>query len=82
MAVIAKKDEKVAEVVAQLQPEFSPEEFIGKFKQLFPKEWTKIERAYSDHLRKAKPGQKIPMPKPEQYLINALNVWSKNQKSA
>ena len=52
--------------------------FIDKFIELYEKDWIKIEKTYFEHLRKTKPGKKNPMPKPEQYLKNMLNVWNKN----
>lgn len=77
MAVIIKKDEKIKATIKKLADNFSPQEFIDKFKELHPKDWIKLDKAYTDHMRHAKPGKPVPMPKPEQYLKNALNVWNK-----
>lgn len=38
MAVITKKDEKIQATVDALNQGFSPEQFIEKFKELFPKD--------------------------------------------
>jgi hypothetical protein len=82
MPVITKKDEKIEKTASSLQKGFAFEGFIKKFKELYPKDWAKIEKIYRDHVRDTKPGKKIPMPKPDQYLKNALNVWTKkNQKN-
>jgi hypothetical protein len=75
MTVILKKDEKVASVLNALPENYSQNDFILKFRELYPTDWDKIVKNYNDHMRKAKPGKIVPMPKPEQYLINALNVW-------
>ena len=80
MSVITKKDEKIAAVVSTLENEYTPEQFIQKFKELYSKDWTKIQKSYQDHERKTKPGKSHPMPEPNQYLINSLNVWQKNKK--
>lgn len=80
MAVITKKDEKVAQVVANAGTDIEAPKFIEAFKEMFPKDWKKICENYREHVQNAKPGKKIPMPNPEQYLINALKVWrAKNQ---
>jgi hypothetical protein len=78
MAVIIKKDEKIKATIQTLPNNFSQQDFVEKFKELYPKDWTKLEKTYADHIRHAKPGKPVPMPKPEQYLKNALNVWNKS----
>jgi hypothetical protein len=80
MAVFTKKDEKICEVVNSLDDNYTQEEFISKFIEMYPKDWGKIEKSYQDHERKTKPGKSHPMPKPEQFLKNALNVWQKFNK--
>ncbi len=74
MTVIVKKAEKVQATCEALQPGFSYEQFLEKFKELYPKEWVKVVREYEKHERKTKPGKSHPMPHPEQYMRNALNV--------
>lgn len=77
MAVILKKDEKIGAVVNSLQTGYSFEDFIDRFKELYMSDWKKIEANYFEHIKRTKPGKPVPMPKPEQYLKNALNVWLK-----
>lgn len=79
MAVLLKKYEKIENTVSKLSENYNFTEFKEKFIELYPKDWKKIEKAYNDHVRNTKEGKKIPMPKPEQYLKNALNVWNKKQ---
>jgi len=79
MAVILKKDEKIEEVVSLLPEGFNTDDFINKFKELFEKDWIKINSTYEKHLRKSKPEKSIPMPPPEKYLSNALKVWNKKK---
>ena len=76
MAVITKKNEKVAVVAAALPNGFSQDQFAAKFKELYPKAWERIQKAYLDHERKTKPGKSHPMPTPEQYLKNCFNTLS------
>jgi len=80
MAVIVKKDEKLSVVASSLGDSFSPDEFVTKFQELYPKDWEKVEKTYRDHERKTKLGKTHPMPEPAQYLKNALNVWQKGYK--
>lgn len=80
MAVITKKDEKISAVANELGGHPEPEEFIEKFKELYPKDWARIEKSYRDHERRTKPGKSHPMPEPNQYLKNAFNAWLKSQK--
>ena len=82
MAVIIKKDEKIKTIIGSLPDNFCEQDFTDKFKELYPKEWAKLEKTYADHLRHTKPGKPIPMPKPEQYLKNALNVWNKQNSES
>tara|TARA_R110002072_G_C7857210_1_gene526148 strand:+ start:746 stop:985 length:240 start_codon:yes stop_codon:yes gene_type:complete len=79
MAVLLKKDEKIENTISKLSEKYSFNEFKDKFIELYEKDWRRIEKAYNDHVRKTKEGKKIPMPEPEQYLRNALNVWNKKQ---
>lgn len=81
MSVILKKDEKISAVVNSLGSSFSTEEFIVKFKELYPKEWSKIEKNYFEHENKTKLGKSHPMPEPTQYLKNALHVWQNKNKN-
>lgn len=80
MAVIIKKDEKLSDVANALGDSFSSDEFLVKFKELYPKDWARIEKNYRDHERKTKPGKTHPMPEPIQYLKNALKVWQNKNK--
>ncbi len=80
MTVITKKDEKIAATAAALGENFSPDEFVEKFKELHPKDWEKIERNFRQHERDTKPGKGHPMPEPSQYIKNALHVWASKRK--
>lgn len=79
MAVISKKNEKVEHVVSLLGDNFSNDEFVARFREEYPSDWAKAEKEYLKHERKTKPGKSHPCPRPEQYLVNALNVWRKKK---
>lgn len=74
MAVITKKEEKVARVVAGLDAPFTFDQFKSAFIAAYPRDWERINQAYKAHQAAAKPGKSHPMPKPDIYLQNALNV--------
>ena len=80
MSVILKKDEKIGAVLNALPANYSLQDFVVKFKEMYISDWNKLEINYSKHLRDNKPGKPIPMPNPEQYLKNALNVWLNKNK--
>ena len=80
MAKITKKEVKTSKVISELENDFTPDEFIEKFKELYPEDWAKIDRCYQEHEQKTKPGKKHPMPHPNQYFKNLLNVFGKNKR--
>jgi hypothetical protein len=80
MAVIIKKNEKIEKVIAELESNFTIDNFISKFKELYNKDWLKLEKTYAEHVNNTKSGKIQPMPNPEQYLKNALHVWQQSKK--
>ena len=78
-SVFTKKDHKIADVVSSLPREYSEDDFIRKFQEMYRDDWEKIVKRYRQHLRHQKPGKTIPMPNPRKYLSNALKVWNKKQ---
>jgi len=73
--------QKIADVVFKLSEDYSEDDFIVKFQEIYPEGWEKIEKRYRKHLRDGKPGKAIPMPEPRKYLLNALKVWKKKQEN-
>lgn len=74
MAVIVTKAEKVRVTCESLQPGFAFEQFLAAFQELYPKEWDKVVREYKEHDLKTKPRKSHPMPRPDQYMRNAMNA--------
>lgn len=77
MAVVLKREEKIQHTINMLESNYTKNEFIEKFKELYPKDWNKIVKNYQQHEQKTKEGKEHPMPEPKQYIINMLNVWLK-----
>lgn len=75
MAVISKKEQKVAEIVRALPDGFAVEQFVVAFQAAYPKDWDKLVRSYKQHERENHPGKPSSMPSPVQYLKNALNAF-------
>jgi len=76
-SVVPQKGKKVEAVFESLGDERSEELFIGKFKELYPKDWERIQKKYSDHEEKDKKGKGHPMPRPNKYLSNMYKVYIK-----
>lgn len=77
MAVIIKKDEKVTSVMDAMIDKDSIQEFKDKFKEMYPEDWSKINKTYNKEERNTKPGKTHPMPHPEKYLENMFKVAKK-----
>ena len=61
MAVITKKDEKVTLVMEAMIDKDSIQEFKDKFKEMYPEDWNKINKAYIKEERNTKSGKTHPM---------------------
>jgi len=79
MALVLKKEEKLQNTIDMLDNSYTKDEFVEKFKELYPKDWSKIVKNYQKHERKTKEGKTHPMPEPKQYVLNMLNVWLKKR---
>lgn len=81
MALVTKKDEKIELLVNKLGRDCDKDEFVLNFKMDYPKDWKKINDKYINHEydNQNKKKSTHPMPIPEQYIKNMLNVWLKKQ---
>ena len=80
MAVVLKKDEKAKAVIEKMTNPEDIEEFKSLFKQMYPDDFTKIQKAYLTEERKDKKGKGHPMLHPETYLSNMYKVAKSNNK--
>ncbi|WP_442591197.1 hypothetical protein ACSBL2_08190 [Pedobacter sp. AW31-3R] len=80
MAVLHRKEEKIAIVLSKLPEEYTDKEFVEMFIKLYSKEWGKIKANYLKHSQDKLEGAVIVMPKPEIYLKNILTVYLDQQK--
>lgn len=78
-STLKKKGHKISEVVASLPPDFSEDDFIARFQELYPEEWEKIGEKHQQQLLNQEPGTVITMPEPRKYLSNILRVWKRKQ---
>jgi len=69
--IIQKKDEKVINVLLMLQSKVSDENFVEKFKEVYPDDWKRVNKRYNEHERLTKDGKSHPMAHPHQYMLNA-----------
>lgn len=80
MAVISKKSEKAFSVLESMANKDDLQEFKDKFKEKYPDDWKKINKAFVKEERKTKPGKSHPMPSPDKYLENTYKVVKAQQK--
>jgi hypothetical protein len=79
MAVLHRKEEKIAVVLSKLPKDYTDKQFVETFIQLYSREWGKIKANYIKQSQDKEPGTVINMPKPEIYLKNILMVYLENE---
>ncbi|WP_316788960.1 hypothetical protein [Pedobacter frigoris] len=79
MAVLHRKEEKIAVVLSKLPKDYTDKQFVDTFIQLYSKDWGKIKANYIKQSQDKEPGTVVTMPKPEVYLKNILNTYLENQ---
>ena len=77
--IVLKKAEKLGAVNAALPTGSSPEDFVAKFQEMYPEDWSNITRRYKTHERNTPPGKGHPMPEPTQYLLNMVKNFIKTK---
>lgn len=65
---ISRKKEKIAAVVAKVGSDADEESFITAFKELYPADWSKINRKWQEEEMNTPPGKKHPMQHPDVYM--------------
>lgn len=79
MAVLHRKEEKIEVVLSKLPKDYTDEQFVETFIQLYSKDWGKIKANYIKQSQDKEPGTIITMPKPELYLKSVLTVYLENR---
>ena len=79
-AVVVKKEEKIEAVFQALGENVSEENFVSKFKEMYPKDWQRVVSNYEKEERKTKPGKSHPMPSPDVYMRNMYKVAVEKRK--
>lgn len=75
MAVLNKKEEKIQAVLGRLPKNYSQDDFVKMFIQLFSNDWGKIKRTYIKQSQDKEEGTVFNMPKPELYLKQMLDIY-------
>lgn len=77
-STLKKKDQKISDVASSLPPDFSEDDFIAAFQELYPEDWEKIREKHQQQLRNHESGTVI-MPEPRRYLSSLLRIWKRKQ---
>ncbi|MBB5634841.1 chloramphenicol O-acetyltransferase [Pedobacter cryoconitis] len=80
MAVLHRKEEKIEVVLSKLPKDYTDEQFVETFIQLYSKDWGKIKANYIKQSQDKEPGTIINMPKPDLYLKSVLKTYLENKK--
>ena len=75
--IIQKKDQKVIMVLMTLPSDMSGDDFVSKFREVFPEDWKKVQKRYNEHQRLTPKGKSHPMAHPHQYMLNASHKLRK-----
>lgn len=80
MSVILKVDEKVRNVISMLPEGFFENEFIKKFKEIYPEDYSKCMKRFLDEERHTKKGKTHPMQHPDHHIKAALHSYLSRKK--
>jgi hypothetical protein len=75
--VFLKKGEKIAATLNCLDDGHTEDQFVEKFRELYPNDWEKIVKRYEAHEKLTSKGKSHPMAPPKKYLISAYKVERK-----
>ena len=73
--IVPKKEDKIPKVIESLGPDFTDNDYVERFKEMYPGDWRRIERRYQQHVELNKPGKSFPMPEPKKYLLNVSGKY-------
>lgn len=75
MSIIRNVDDKVAEVIKLLPNDYSEENFLVKFKEIYPEDYEKCRKKFLKEERNTKPGKSHPMQHPDHHIKAALRSY-------
>lgn len=82
MSIILNVDQKVENIISILPEGYSDNDFLLKFKEIYPKDYDKCMKKFLKEERMTKPGKKHPMQHPDHHIVCALRSFiSRKQKS-
>ena len=80
MSIISKVDEKVKHVISLLSDSYTEEEFLSKFKKIYPDDYKKCMAKFLKEERHTKPGKSHPMQHPDHHIKAALRSYLSRTK--
>ena len=75
MSVIINVDKKVEDIISMLSEGYTEEDFLKKFREVYPKDYDKCMKRFLDEERRTKPGKTHPMRHPDHHIKSALRSY-------
>lgn len=75
MSVILKVDEKVKTVIEDLSGNCTDDNFLARFKEMYPADYERCWKRFRAEEQKTKPGTPHPMQHPDRHVVNALHSY-------
>lgn len=81
MSVIINVDNKVEHILSLLGQFCSEDDFLSKFREIYPEDYEKCWRRYIKEERSTKKGKSHPMQHPDKHIKNALKSYISRKKN-
>ncbi|MBO7240508.1 MAG: hypothetical protein J6V23_08535 [Bacteroidaceae bacterium] len=75
MSVIINVDNKVEYILSLLDNSYTEDEFLAKFKEIYPRDYEKCRKKFIEEEMKTKKGKMHPMQHPDKHIKNALKSY-------
>ena len=81
MSVIINVDSKVEYILSLLDNSYTEDEFLAKFKEIYPKDYEKCWKKFIKEEINGKNGKPHPMQHPDKHIKNALKSYISRKRN-
>lgn len=81
MSVIINVDSKVEYILSLLDNSYTEDEFLAKFKEIYPKDYEKCRKKFIKEEINSKNGKSHPMQHPDKHIKNALKSYISRKRN-